>query len=83
MKPLLLTDYGTCLKTRDRKLVLLNQDSGKRNEWFPVTFPHDSIIVENLGGFVTFPALRWLATNGVPLTCLDFNGAVLASCLPD
>ncbi|MCI4369203.1 MAG: CRISPR-associated endonuclease Cas1 [Thermoplasmata archaeon] len=83
MKPLLLTDYGLCLKTKERRLVLLNQDSGERREWLPVEFPYDSIIVENLGGFVTFPALRWLALNGVSLTALDFNGRVLASYLPD
>jgi CRISPR/Cas system-associated endonuclease Cas1 len=83
MKPLILTDYGLCLKTRDRKLVLVNQDSGARKEWLPVDFPFDSILVENLGGFVTFPALRWLATNAVTLTALDFNGQVLACFLPD
>jgi CRISPR/Cas system-associated endonuclease Cas1 len=83
MRPLLLTDYGLCLKTKERRLVLLNQDSGERKEWLPVDFPFDSIIVEHLGGFVTFPALRWLATNGVSLTALDFNGSVLGSWLPD
>jgi CRISPR/Cas system-associated endonuclease Cas1 len=83
MRPLLLTDYGTCLKTKDRRLVLQNQDSGARKEWLPVDFPFDSIIVEHLGGFVTFPALRWLATNGVSLTALDFNGTVLGQWLPE
>jgi CRISPR/Cas system-associated endonuclease Cas1 len=83
MRPLLLTDWGTCLKTKDRRLVLLNQDSGERKEWLPVDFPFDSIIVEHLGGFVTFPALRWLATNGVSLTALDFNGTVLGQWLPE
>lgn len=83
MKPLLLTTWGLCLKTHDRKLVLRNQDSGEEREWLPVDFPYDSIIVENLGGFVTFPALRWLASNGVSLTALDFNGKLLASYLPE
>jgi CRISP-associated protein Cas1 len=83
MKPLLLTDYASSLKARGRKLVLWNQGSGKREEWLPREFPYDSIIVEHLGGFVTFPALRWLATNGIPLTALDFNGSVLGSWLPD
>ncbi len=83
MKPLLLTSWGLCLKTQDRKLVLHNQDSGARKSWLPVEFPYDSIIVEHLGGFVTFPALRWLATNGITLTALDFNGRILASYLPD
>jgi CRISPR/Cas system-associated endonuclease Cas1 len=83
MKPLLLTTYGLTLKTRDRRLVLWNQDSGERKEWLPTEFTHDSIIAENLGGFVTFPALRWLASNGVSLTMLDFNGSVLGAWLPD
>ena len=83
MKPLLLTDFGTCLKTRDRKLVLQNQDSGESQEWLPREFSYDSIIVHHLGGFLTFPALRWLSTNGVSLTALDFNGSVLGSWLPD
>ena len=83
MKPLLLTTWGSCLKTHDRKLVLRNQDSGEEKEWLSVDFPYDSIIVENLGGFVTFPALRWLASNGISLTALDFNGKLLASYLPE
>jgi CRISP-associated protein Cas1 len=83
MRPLLLTDYGTCLKTQDRKLVLLNQDSGARKEWLPSAFGYDSIIAENLGGFVTFPALRWLASNGISVTMLDFDGRPTATWLPD
>jgi CRISPR/Cas system-associated endonuclease Cas1 len=83
MKPLLLTTYGSCLKTQDRKLVLWNQDSGARKEWSPAEFGYDSVITENLGGFVTFPALRWLATNGVSLTMLDFDGRPTLSCLSD
>lgn len=83
MRPLLLTDYGLCLKTRDRKLVLRNQDSGKTQEWLPRDFPYDSIVIHHLGGFLTFPALRWISTNGVSLTALDFNGSVLGSWLPD
>jgi CRISPR/Cas system-associated endonuclease Cas1 len=83
MKPLLLTTYGSCLKTQDRKLVLWNQDNGSRKEWSPGEFGYDSVITENLGGFVTFPALRWLATNGVSLTMLDFDGRPSISCLSD
>jgi CRISP-associated protein Cas1 len=83
MRPLLLTDYGLSIKTRDRKLVLWNQDTDKREEWIPRDFPYDSIIIEHLGGFVTFPALRWLSTNGISLTALDFNGSILGSWLPD
>lgn len=83
MRPLLLTDYGACLKTKDRALVLWNQDTGQRQTWAPAAFPYDSIVADHLGGFVTFPALRWLATNGVSLTALDFNGSVLGSWLPD
>jgi CRISP-associated protein Cas1 len=83
MRPLLLTDYGTCLKTKERRLVLVNQDSGQRTEWLPSEFGWDSVIAENLGGFVTFPALRWLASNGVSLTMLDFDGRPSAAWLPD
>jgi CRISPR/Cas system-associated endonuclease Cas1 len=83
MRALLLTDYGTCLKTRDRRLVLQNQDSGERKEWLPTEFGFDAVIAENLGGFVTFPALRWLASNGVSLTMLNFDGAPVACWLPD
>lgn len=68
MKPLVLTSWGYCLKTRDRRLVLWNQDTDERKEWLPVELPYDSIIVEHLCGFITFPALRWLADRGVVLT---------------
>ena len=83
MRPLLLTDWGTCLKTRDRKLVVSDQDSGTSRAYLPAEFRYDSVIVENLGGFVTFPALRWLASNGVSLTALGFNGEVLGQWLPE
>lgn len=83
MKPLLLSRYGCCVKVRDRKLVLYDQSSGRRREWFPVEFPYDSILVENLGGFVTFPALRWLAANGVTLSVVSYAGQLLASYLPE
>jgi len=83
MRPLLLTTYGTCLKTRDHQLVLENQDSGERKAWLPSEFNYDSVIAENLGGFATFPALRWLAANGVSLTMLDFDGRPAAAWLPD
>ncbi|HEV2429219.1 MAG TPA: hypothetical protein VGV64_05160, partial [Thermoplasmata archaeon] len=82
MKPLLLTSWDTSLKVREgRKLVI--ETSEGRKSWLPIEFPYDTVIVENLGGFVTFPALRWLALNGVTVTALDFGGRVLASYLPD
>jgi CRISPR/Cas system-associated endonuclease Cas1 len=83
MRPLLLTAYGTRLKTKNRKIVLLNQDTGERREWLPSEFGYDAVIVENLGGFVTFPALRWLASNGISLTALGFDGEVLGQWLPE
>ncbi len=83
MRPLLLTGWDTCLKTRDRRLIVKDQKSGVAREYLPADFPYDSVIAENLGGFVTFPALRWLASNGVSLTALGFDGEVVGQWLPE
>jgi CRISPR/Cas system-associated endonuclease Cas1 len=83
MKPLVLTAYGSCLKVRAGKLVLFDQDSGDKREWAPAEFAYDTVVCDPLGGFVTFPALRWLAERGAVLSLLNFDGRPLLTALPD
>lgn len=71
------------LKTRDLRLVLLRQDSGKSSERLPREFRHDSTVVARLDGAVASPALRSLATNAVSPSVVDFNGTVVTAYLPD
>ncbi|MFZ0892406.1 MAG: CRISPR-associated endonuclease Cas1 [Thermoplasmata archaeon] len=83
MKALPLMSYDSCLKVRDGALVLWNQASHERKSWEPRKFPYDTIVADPLGGFVTFPALRWLAEEGVTVSVLDFNGWPISTILPD
>lgn len=83
MKPLVLTAYGACLKVRAGRLVLFDQATHERQEWGPAEFPYDTVICDPLGGFVTFPALRWLAERGAVLSLLNFNGRPMLTAVPD
>ncbi len=83
MKPLVLTAYDSCLKVRAGKLVLLDQRTHQKQEWAPAEFPYDTVICDPLGGFVTFPALRWLAERGAVLSLLNFNGKPMLTALPE
>jgi CRISPR/Cas system-associated endonuclease Cas1 len=83
MKPLLLTSYGSCLKVRAGKLVLFDQGTREQQEWAPADFPYDAVVCDPLGGFVTFPALRWIAERGAVLSLLNFNGTPMLTAVPD
>lgn len=83
MKPLVLTDCGACLKARGGKLVLFSQETASQREWTPAGFPYDAVVCDPARGFVTFPALRWLAERGATLTVLNFNGKPMLTALPD
>ncbi len=83
MKALILSEFGHSLTTRMGSLVLRNRITEERTAWTPATFPFDSVVVEAIGGYVTWPALRWLATNGVTVSLLQFNGRPAFVMLPD
>ncbi len=83
MKPLVVASYGSCLKVRGGKLVLEEQDTGALRSWAPAGFPFDTVVCDPLGGFVTFPALRWLAERRVVLTLLNFDGRPMLTAVPD
>jgi CRISP-associated protein Cas1 len=89
MRALLLDRYGYTLKVRNDargtpSLVLTDDTDPLLKVVYPprpdITF--DSVLVRRLGGFVTWPALRWLADNGVPITMVDYDGRPLASFVP-
>lgn len=83
MKPLVIADYSSCLKVRNGRLILRLQDSDTEQEWDPGTFPYDTVVCDPLGGFVTFPALRWLGDRGVVLTLLNLDGRPILTAVPD
>jgi CRISPR/Cas system-associated endonuclease Cas1 len=83
MNVLPMLSYRSCLKVRDGALVLFNQSTKEQTEWDPRRFPFDTVVADPLGGFVTFPALRWLAEEGVTVSLLDFNGWPIGTFLPD
>ncbi len=83
MKPLYLTGREQRLVLRSNRLVHLDNDNGTRQEWEARDLPFDAVISECFGGFISIPALRWLALNGVSLTLLNFNGRPLSVTMPD
>jgi CRISP-associated protein Cas1 len=83
LKPLLLSYHGLSLTTKAGSLVLRNRITETREAWAPSAFPFDSVVVEATGGYVTWDALRWLATNDVSVTLLQFNGKPASVTLPD
>ncbi len=83
MRPLVIAEYSSCLKVRNGKLVLRLQGQKVEQEWAPGAFPYDTVVCDPMGGFVTFPALRWLADRGVVLTLLNFDGRPVLTALPD
>jgi CRISPR/Cas system-associated endonuclease Cas1 len=83
MRALLLTDYGHSLRTRGLDLELFHREDKVTIRYSPKTLGFDTIIAHHLGGFVTWPALRWLGLNGVSLFIIDFNGKPILSALPD
>jgi CRISPR/Cas system-associated endonuclease Cas1 len=83
MTALPLLSYESCLKIRNGELVLSNQATRESQSWGPRKFPYDTLVADLLGGFVTFPALRWLAEEGVTVSVLDFNGWPISTILPD
>lgn len=83
MKPLLVSHHGLSLTTKGGSLVLRNRVTERCEAWTPSAFPFDSVVVEATGGYVTWQALRWLASNGVSVTLLQFNGRPAFVALPD
>lgn len=82
MKPLVIADYSSCLKVRNGRLVLRLQNQEAEQEWDPAAFPYDTVVCDPLGGFVTFPALRWLADRGAVLTLLNLDGRPVLTAVP-
>lgn len=83
MRPLLLTDYGLSLRTRGGDLEVFNRTTNLSVRYPTKTLDFDTVIAHHLGGFVTWPALRWLANRGVSLFILDFDGKPIYSAMPD
>lgn len=83
MKPLLLWEHGHSLSTRGGSLILRNRITRRESVWTPGDFPFDSVVVEATGGYVTWESMRWLASNGVSVTLLQFNGRPAFVTLPD
>jgi CRISP-associated protein Cas1 len=83
MKPLLLWEHGHSLSTSGSALILRNRITEREESWEPTAFPYDSVVVEATGGYATWEALRWLASNGATVSLLAFNGRPVSVVLPD
>jgi len=83
MNPLLLSGFGTTINVNKRKLIIQNKLQNKRYEFYPHKINHDSIILDNHTGNISFESMRWLMKHNIQLTLLNWNGNLLAVTLPE
>jgi len=83
MNPLLLTGFGTTINVNKRKLIIQNKLKNKKYEFYPHKIKHDSIILDNHTGNISFESMRWLMKHNIQLTLLNWNGNLLAVTLPE
>jgi len=83
MNPLLISGFGTTINVDKRKLIIQNKLQNKKYEFFPHKIKHDSIILDNHTGNISFESMRWLMKHNIQLTLLNWNGNLLAVTLPE
>ncbi len=83
MNPLLISGFGTTINVNKRKLIIQNKLQNKKYEFYPHKIKHDSIILDNHTGNISFESMRWLMKHNIQLTLLNWNGNLLAVTLPD
>ena len=83
MNPLLISGFGTTINVDKRKLIIQNRLQNKKYEFFPHKIKHDSIILDNHTGNISFESIRWLMKHNIQLTLLNWNGNLLAITLPE
>lgn len=83
MNPLLLCGYGISINVDKRKLIINNKTKNEKLEFYPHKIQHDSIIIDGHTGNISFESMRWLMKHNIPLTLLNWDGAILATTLPD
>ena len=83
MNPLLISGFGTTINVNKRKLIIQNKLQNKKYEFYPHKIKHDSIILDNHTGNISFESMRWLMKHNIQLTLLNWNGNLLAITLPE
>jgi CRISPR-associated protein Cas1 len=86
MNPLCLSGAGVQIQTgsgrSSAELVIRYKGRPDRLVFRPRQMEHDSIVLENCSGHVTFQGLRWLSKHGIGIYFLDFDGSVISNILP-
>jgi CRISP-associated protein Cas1 len=82
LNPLLLSGFGTSISVDKRKLIIQNKLANERLEFYPHQISHDSIIIDDHTGSITFEAIRWLMKHDITVTMLNWNGNLLGATLP-
>lgn len=79
-RTLLLHGYGVSIRIKDKKLVIRNGEHPlypeSKNEKLVLTdhADFDRIIIQGTSGWISFPALKWLASWGINVLMLDDLG---------
>jgi len=58
MNPLLISGFGTTINVDKRKLIIQNKLQNKRYEFYPHKINHDSIILDNHTGNISFEQIH-------------------------
>lgn len=82
MKPLVLSSKAVFLSVRCHKLLLTDYIGRTRADYQARQLPFDSIILYRAGGSVSFEAIRFLATQNIPLIHLNWDGDRTSVTLP-
>ena len=83
MNPLLISGFGTSINVEKAKLIIKNRLKNKNYEFAPHKIPHDSIILDNHSGVISFDAMKWLLKHDIQLSILNWNGNLLGVTLPE
>lgn len=74
---LVLTGYDASVSVKDQQLLIRQRWAGQLDEqrWPKHTCPIERLIMPQPEGYVTMAAMRWLASIGASIVCLDMTGS--------
>jgi CRISP-associated protein Cas1 len=82
MNPFYVDTSACGIKLQDHCLVILDKKHDKELARFkPRQIPHDSIVIQKAGGFISLGALNWLMAHSVNVAILDWRGNLLGQFL--
>ena len=82
MRPLVLTSRACFLSVRRHQLLITDYINRTESTHAARHLPFDTVILYRAGGSISFEATRFLASQGVPVVHLNWDGNQTAETLP-